>query len=144
MNLKVTSVQEVPQDILDLVPESDRAVLSSSSLMVTVDVVSSGSRTGLGDVTVTLPYELKAGENADWIVVLYVADDGTVERMDAEYDAVGKTVSFVTDHFSSFVVAFEEPVSVSEPQSVNLALIAGVIVLAAVLTGAAVMMSRRQ
>ena len=59
-------------------------------------------------VTVTLPYELKAGENPDGIVIWYVADDGEIEPIAAVYDAETRTVSFSAEHFSFYAVAYKE------------------------------------
>ena len=59
-------------------------------------------------VTVTMPYELKAGENPDGIVIWYVADDGEIDEIPAVYDAETKTVSFSAAHFSFYAVAYKE------------------------------------
>lgn len=61
-----------------------------------------------GKATITFEYTLKEGEDPDNIVIWYLDDTGNIENFPAVYDAVSKTVSFVTDHFSYYVVAFEE------------------------------------
>lgn len=57
-----------------------------------------------GDVTVTVPYILKDGQDPDNIIVYYVDDDGRLHSMITEYDAATNTVSFVTDHFSFYMI----------------------------------------
>lgn len=54
-------------------------------------------------VTVTLP--IPEGWATDGLRVLHVSDDGTVTDMNAVVDAQARTVSFATNHFSTFVLA---------------------------------------
>lgn len=54
-------------------------------------------------VTVTLP--IPEGLSAEGLHVFHVADDGTVTDMNATVDAEAGTVSFMTTHFSTFVLA---------------------------------------
>lgn len=56
-------------------------------------------------VTVTLP--VPDGWNAGDILIYYVSDDGTMTDMQAVPSADGKTVSFTTTHFSTYVMAQE-------------------------------------
>ncbi|MBE6610355.1 MAG: hypothetical protein E7634_06775, partial [Ruminococcaceae bacterium] len=60
-----------------------------------------------GNMTVTLPYDLKEGEDTESIVVAYISDDGKVELIPAAYTEIGGKgyVTFVTDHFSHFTTA---------------------------------------
>ncbi len=55
-----------------------------------------------GKVTVTIPFVLEAGTTASDYIVLYVADDGTVEEIPSAY-ADGKLVMTLS-HFSEYVV----------------------------------------
>ncbi len=64
-----------------------------------------------GNVTVTMPYTLKSGEDPNKIEIWYLDDQGNVTEIDATYDSETATVSFVTDHFSYYVVAFDSPSS---------------------------------
>ncbi len=66
-----------------------------------------------GKVSVTLPYALKGTVSSD-VRIYHVDDDGTLKEMSCKYDAIGGTVSFVTDHFSYFVVS-EESLIADEP-----------------------------
>lgn len=58
--------------------------------------------------TVTLP--VPQGWYAGDVVVYYVADDGTLTDMNAVPGADGTTVSFMTTHFSTYVIAQKEHV----------------------------------
>jgi len=59
-----------------------------------------------GKITVTVPYTLKAGANPEGICVWHLASDGTLTLMECTYDAAAKTVSFITDHLSDFIIDF--------------------------------------
>ena len=55
-----------------------------------------------GEVTVTVPYELGSGEDAEDYGVLYIADDGSTQVKEAAFAA--DTATFATDHFSYYTV----------------------------------------
>ena len=57
-------------------------------------------------ITISLSYTLKAGEDPKNIVVYYVKDDGSLEKMNCEYKN-GKVI-FDTDHLSKYVIGYEE------------------------------------
>ncbi len=61
-----------------------------------------------GNVTVSVPYTLQAGEDADAIVVYYVNSTGELEPMRGHYSAATGTVDFVTDHFSQYAVGYNK------------------------------------
>ncbi len=63
-----------------------------------------------GKVSVSLPYALKGTVSSD-VRIYHVDDDGTLKEMSCKYDANSGMVSFVTDHFSYFVVSEESLVS---------------------------------
>ena len=60
-----------------------------------------------GDVTITIPYVLSPGENPDLVRVYYVDDEGGLHMKLSKYDPSTHTVSFVTDHFSYYMIAQE-------------------------------------
>ena len=53
-------------------------------------------------ITITLPYELKDGENADNIAVWFIAENGELEAIQATYN--NGFVTFKTNHFSYYTV----------------------------------------
>ena len=57
-------------------------------------------------ITISLPYTLKAGEDPENIVVYYVKEDGSLEKVNCTYKD-GKVI-FETDHLSKYVIGYEE------------------------------------
>ncbi len=99
-------------------------------------------------ITISIPYELKENEDPDNIVVYYVKDDGTIEKMNCTYKD-GK-VSFETDHLSYFAISYEVPEPVpEEPAASNndntiYYVIATVVVLLAIIAAAYFITKRKQ
>ena len=80
-------------------------IQAGSAVVVDVNVYAGGVKTGTfgdGKITISLPYTLKSGENADSITVWFVKDDGTIEPKTASY-ANGK-VTFTTEHLSQYLI----------------------------------------
>ena len=67
-----------------------------------------------GKATVTVPYELKAEQRAAGVTVWYVADNGNTTEMPSTYD--GKEVKFTVEHFSNYVIAYDEERAAVCPQ----------------------------
>lgn len=82
------------------------------SLVVDLSIVSNGktiSEFGGGKVTVSIPYELKAGDDGKSVAVWYLDDHGNLTRMEgAHYDAALKKVVFTTTHFSQYVIGKDQ------------------------------------
>lgn len=55
-----------------------------------------------GEVTVKLPYELQPDDDVDCIQVLYVEDNGVIQKIDGRYE--NGYVYFTTNHFSYYTV----------------------------------------
>ena len=68
-----------------------------------------------GDVTVTLPYTLRDGEDPDDVRVYYLDDDGGLHMRVCTYDPVTHTVSFVTDHFSVYMIGNVNKIDTVDP-----------------------------
>ena len=66
-------------------------------------------------ITISLPYELKEGEDPNNIIIYHLKDDGTIEKMKCVYH--DGQVSFETNHLSMFFIAYEaaEPVTPDQP-----------------------------
>ncbi len=62
---------------------------------------------GKGNVTISLPYTLKEGQNPSGVVVYYLDDEGNIYRCKTMYDVRTKTVIFTTNHLSLYVVGYE-------------------------------------
>ena len=67
-----------------------------------------------GKAIVTVPYELKAEQRAAGVTVWYVADNGNTTEMPSTYD--GKEVKFTVEHFSNYVIAYDEERAAVCPQ----------------------------
>ncbi len=61
-----------------------------------------------GQITATIPYTLKEGEDADHIAIWCLKENGELEEIHCSYDIVTRTVTFVTDHLSYYVVGYQE------------------------------------
>ena len=59
---------------------------------------------GNGKVTVTLPYQLDSGKDADKLIIYYIADGHVAEEMPCLYN--DGYVTFVTNHFSTYAVMY--------------------------------------
>ncbi len=69
---------------------------------------------GNGKATITIPYNLAAGEKTNSIVIYYINSKGELEVVkNCKYDAATGTVSFITTHFSRYAVAYK-PVSFND------------------------------
>lgn len=104
----IISVENV--DVNKLSEENKEAV--GDSLVIDLTITSNNekiSNFGEGTVTVSVPYKLKDNESAEGIAIWYLADDGTLNRVkDAYYDSKTECVVFTTNHFSYYVVGYDE------------------------------------
>ena len=58
-----------------------------------------------GKAVVSVPYELKEGQIPESITTNHLDENGLLTPMEASYDASSKAVSFVTSHFSKYVIS---------------------------------------
>jgi endo-1,4-beta-xylanase len=62
---------------------------------------------GAGEVSVEVPYTLRAGETADKIVIYYLSDNGELELVkNGKYNTATGTVTFSPKHFSKYFPAY--------------------------------------
>ena len=61
-----------------------------------------------GKATVILPYELKNYKTPAYYKLYYVDKQGKLELLEAEYDKYLESFIFETDHFSNYVLAYDE------------------------------------
>ncbi|MDD4844378.1 MAG: S-layer homology domain-containing protein, partial [Anaerotignum sp.] len=60
-----------------------------------------------GTITVSLPYELKEGEDPSNVVVWYLDAQGDIQKVESAYDKATGKVVFTTNHLSLYVVGYE-------------------------------------
>ncbi len=106
------------EDIVVATAKADKSALSAEAQAKVGDrpvynfsVQSGGSTISnfSGEVTVSVPYSPKAGEDNNAIVIYYVKADGTLETVqNCIYDSKTGTVSFKTSHFSTYVVGYNK------------------------------------
>ena len=58
-----------------------------------------------GTAKITVPYELKKGEDANKITVWYLDEEGKPAAMNSAYDSETKSITFETSHFSYYFIA---------------------------------------
>lgn len=109
-NLKV-EIKDVSADYKKEHP--DRLVVSLSIIAGGKHITSFGN----GIATVSLPYELKAGEKAKDVTVWYLAEDGTMSEVPCTYDLGTKLATFKVNHFSLYVVGTADTASWTNPFS---------------------------
>lgn len=98
-----------------------------------------------GDVTVTIPYVLKDGQDPDSIVVYYVDDGGNLHVRTTTYDPATNTVTFVTDHFSYYMIGetgMEMQAPASDDGTDGMTMVYAAVAVIAVLVVAAVVLLR--
>jgi len=114
-------------------------------LTASINGVNTGRDLG-GKATVTVPYELREGENPLSITVFFIDDDGTVYKRVTVYDMVNHTITFETDHFSYYVIAEEsafDPVADAEDGGIQWIFYALAISIAVVAVGAVFAFGRK-
>ena len=105
-NVEITFKRLSPEESLN---ERQRAAVGDSPVY---DIsITSGSKyigTFGGTITISLPYALKAGQSPRGVTVWYLDENGNVERVKAEYDAVSGMVTFAVSHLSLYLIAYSE------------------------------------
>ena len=69
-----------------------------------------------GTATVTLPYALADGQQAEGVVVWYVDDNGGTTPCDTSYNEAEGLVTFTTPHFSKYAIAYDETLVPAAPE----------------------------
>ena len=113
-----TMSQEAEADVIMSAARVDSTMLSEEAKKKTGDRpvfklrVTSGDKTISqfnGNVTVTVPYTPKAGEDINAVIIYYVNVEGKLETVtNGRYDAATGTVMFTTDHFSTYAVGYNK------------------------------------
>ncbi|HHW00796.1 MAG TPA: hypothetical protein GXX36_14760 [Clostridiaceae bacterium] len=113
-----TISQEAGEDIKIIVTKVDSASLSDEAVQIVGDrpvlsfTVASGDKTisqFTGDVTVSIPYTPKEGEDIEAIVIYYINSQGQLELVsNCAYNKETGMISFKTNHFSKYAVGYNK------------------------------------
>ena len=99
---------------MELVDPSDlpAAVRSKVGTRLVYDFTLMAGKTQIsefgGKATISIPYTPGAGENRHAIVVYYLDDSGNISTVRGRYNAATGMVTFVTTHFSMYIVGYHE------------------------------------
>ncbi|HIZ30042.1 MAG TPA: hypothetical protein H9813_02260, partial [Candidatus Fournierella merdipullorum] len=70
-----------------------------------------------GHATITVPYALPEGQQAEGVVVWYLDEEGNTTPCETSYDENTGKVTFITPHFSKYVIAYDESLLASQPET---------------------------
>jgi hypothetical protein len=106
-----TDIKVIVDDVVKTTLTEDQQTKVGEKMVYDLTVMSGGkliSSFNGGKVNVSIPYELKEGETADNVTVWYMADDGSLTEINCTYDSKTKAVVFVTDHFSKYIIGYDD------------------------------------
>ena len=95
-----------------------------------------------GTVTVTVPYTLQPGDDPDSITVFYVDSDGNLEPKVTTYDPITHTITFVTDHFSYYMIGTTQQTPTDEGD--DTLIYAGITIVVVIAIAAVAMVARKR
>ncbi len=101
----VTDVSIVLDDQIIISDEAKKLIGDRPVYNITVNSADGNICQFDGKLMISVKYELREGEDANKICIIYLKDDGTYSTIDAKYS--DGYVTFTTDHLSSYAVAFE-------------------------------------
>ncbi len=102
----VTDISIILADWIAISDEAKKLIGDRPVYNITVNSADGNIHQFGGDLTISVKYELREGEDAKNICIIYLKDDGTYSTIDAKYS--DGYVIFTTDHLSSYAVAFKE------------------------------------
>lgn len=70
-----------------------------------------------GNATVSLPYALAQGRQAEDVVVWYLDEEGGTTPCETSYDAQKQLATFTTPHFSKYMVGYEGAQPAEQPET---------------------------
>ena len=97
LNIAKVSLTEEGKAVLGDRPVYDLSVQAGDSVI---------SSFGGGEVKVSVPYTLQAGEDANAVTVYYINAEGSLDYVRGRY--ASGSVDFVTTHFSSYIIGYNK------------------------------------
>ncbi|WP_312648731.1 S-layer homology domain-containing protein [Aminipila sp.] len=115
-----TILSEAKSEIATKINTIEKSSLSKEIQTIVGDrpvydiTLTSGQKTisnfGSGTVSVEIPYTLRQGENPNGIMVYYMDETGKLTKMSTTYNKDTKKVTFKTNHFSKYIVGYDNSV----------------------------------
>ncbi|MBQ4428041.1 MAG: S-layer homology domain-containing protein [Oscillospiraceae bacterium] len=102
LNLEKVEVESLNEQQQNAIADMEVGVILDAKITSDDKPVSSFEG---GKAKVSVPFELKEGQIASGVAVYYVADDGSLTRMNTRYS--GGKVEFTTSHFSNYVIVYD-------------------------------------
>ncbi len=106
-----TNIKVIVEDVVKTTLTGDQQAKVGDKNVYDLTVISGGkliSNFNGGNVNVSIPYEIKEGGTADNLTVWYMSDDGSLTEIKCTYDTKTKSVAFVVDHFSKYIIGYDD------------------------------------
>ena len=113
-----TDIKVIVDDVVKTTLTEDQQTKVGDKTVYDLSVMSGGKLISSfhgGKVNVSIPYELKTGETAENLTVWYMADNESLTEINCTYDTKTKSVVFVVDHFSKYIIGYDELVGWENP-----------------------------
>ncbi len=108
---KDTEIKVIVDDVVKTTLTEVQQTKVGDKTVYDLSVISGGkliSSFNGGRVNVSIPYEIKTDEPIENLTVWYMADNGNLTEINCNYDAKNKTVAFVVDHFSKYIIGYDD------------------------------------
>lgn len=89
-----------------------------------------------------MPYTLQPGDDPDSITVFYVDSDGNLEPKVTTYDPITHTITFVTDHFSYYMIGTTQQTPTDEDD--DTLIYTGIAIVVVIAIAAVAMVARKR
>ncbi len=104
LNINKIDNSKLSQEVKDIINQS---TVYDFTMMIGTKTISNFEN--VGQVAVSIKYDLKSGENAEKVILYYLNDNGKPEIvMNARYDEKTGNVTFMPKHFSKYSAVYRE------------------------------------
>ena len=101
LNINKVDTTKLSKEVQDTI---NQGVAYDFTMMIGTRTISNFEN--VGQITVSIKYDLKPGENAEKVILYYVDDNGKLEIvMNARYDEKTGNINFTPKHFSKYAAA---------------------------------------
>ncbi len=104
LNINKIDNSKLSQDVQNIINQS---TVYDFTMMIGTRTISNFEN--VGQVTVSIKYDLKSGENTEKVILYYLNDDGKPEIvMNARYDEKTGKITFMPKHFSKYAAVYSK------------------------------------